>query len=191
MSEDFWTDEEHEASKKVTVDGVVSPGVVDEVEFDGVKVKLDEVNGYGLSGTFLRETGLGLATFGARLFMNEAADRVEFDSANWKRAIKPAPQGSVQRIRTVKFPLIDINAAIGGITPQWVFEGVPFVVYAKQEGGGAIMWLRFKNKRKPLPQVGKPASAANVATGKIPNERQQQIGLVRLRVAAEEAKGKV
>ena len=31
MSDGFWTDEEHEASKKVTVDGVVSPGVVDEV----------------------------------------------------------------------------------------------------------------------------------------------------------------
>lgn len=191
MSDGFWTDEEHEASKKVTVDGVVSPGVVDEVEFNGVTIKLDEVNGYGLSGTFLRETGLGLATFGARLFMNEAADRVEFNSANWKRAIKPAPQGSVQRIRTVSFPLIDINAAIGGITPQWVFEGVPFVVYAKQEGGGAIMWLRFKNKRKPLPQFGKPASAANAAKGKVPDKFQQAIGLVGNLIKAEAAKGKV
>lgn len=190
MSDGFWTDEEHEASKKVTVDGVVSPGVVDEVEFNGVKVKLDEVNGYGLSGTFIRETGLGLANIAFRLFMNEAADRVEFNSANWKRAIKPSPQGVVQRIRTVKFPLIDINAAIGGITPQWVFEEVPFVVYAKQEGGGAVMWLRFKNKRKPLVQVGKPAAAANAATGKVPNKFQQAIGLVGKLITAEASKGK-
>ncbi len=189
MSE-FWTDDEHEAAKVVIVDGVTSPGVVEEVEFDGVKINIDEVKGYGLSGTFLRETGLGLSTIGFMLRFTDSKDRAYLQSAQWLRAIKPSPQGQVQRIRTVKFPLIDINASIGGITPRWRFEGVPFVQYAKGSGGGAIMWLRFKNDRKPLPQFGEPAAPTSAAKGKAPDKFQQLIGGAKALFTAELTKGK-
>lgn len=187
---EFWTEEEHASAKTVTVDGVLSPGLVEEVEINGVKINIDEVKGYGLSGTFLRETGLGLATIAFMLYMGDAKDRADLMSAKWLRAIKPSPQGTVQRIRTVTCPLIDINASIGGITPRWRFEEIPFVQYAKNLGGGAIMWLRFKNDRKPLPQVGKPKDPKSAAKGKVPDKFQQAIGLVGNLIKAESAKGK-
>lgn len=184
----FWTDEEQSRFGFAVVDGVNSPGTITTIEINGTPINIDEQKGYGFDGAFLRETGLGLAScgFGCRLVDDE--DRAGLMSAKFLRAIQASPPGQPQRIRTVKHPLLDLAASFASFTARWRFTGVPFPEPA--DGGGIMLWLRFKNDRKQKPRTGKPLDPRNVAQGKVPNPRQEAIKGVGALIAAEIAKAK-
>jgi hypothetical protein len=169
----YWTDAELERFPYFVLDGARSPGVVVAISINGVKLNYDEVKGFGLSGVFLRFTGLGLAEISFTVRCVDEQDRRNMDRAGWQRATAPPVQGQVDRIRTVSHPIVE---RLRATTNRWRLQTVPFEVPATNEGGGVVVEYGFKNDRKPLAQVGKPASPANVAEGKIENPRQQLIG---------------
>ncbi len=168
----FWTDDEEARFEYFLLDGMRSPGVVVAISINGVTLNYDEVKGFGLSGVFLRFTGLGLAEISFTVRCVDEQDRRNMDRAGWRRAAKPPVQGQVDRIRTVGHPLIERMQAT---TNRWRMQVVPFEVPATNEGGGVIVEYKFKNDRKPIAQVGKPAQPANAATGKIPDKLDQAI----------------
>lgn len=170
---DYWTEFELDRFEFFILDGVVSPGVITAFNINGVKLNYDSVKGFGLSGEFLRFTGLGLAEIGFVVRLIDEDDRAAEDRAEWQRATAPPVQGQVDRIRTVSHPVIERMRAV---TNRWRLQSVPIAIPATGEGGGVIIEYTFKNDRKPLPQVGKPAAPKNVVEGKVPNPIQNAIG---------------
>lgn len=162
----YWTEFEIDRFEFFILDGVVSPGVIVAFNINGVKLNYDSVKGFGLSGEFLRFTGLGLAEIGFVVRLIDEEDRAAEDRAEWQRATAPPVQGQVDRIRTVSHPVIERMRAT---TNRWRLQAVPVAIPATTEGGGVTVEYTFKNDRKPLPQVGKPAAPKNVAEGKVPN----------------------
>ena len=163
---DYWTDDELARFAVFILDGVKSPGTITAFNINGVKLNYDSVKGFGLSGEFLRFTGLGLAEIGFVVRLIDEDDRAAEDRAEWQRATAPPVQGQVDRIRTVSHPVIERMRAT---TSRWRLQLVPVAIPATSEGGGVTIEYTFKNERKPLPQVGKPAAPINVAEGKVPN----------------------
>ena len=168
----YWTEFELDRFEFFILDGVVSPGVIVSFNINGVKLNYDSVKGFGLSGEFLRFTGLGLAEIGFVVRLVDEEDRAAEDRAEWQRATAPPVQGQVDRIRTVSHPVIERMRAT---TNRWRLQSVPVAIPATSEGGGVTVEYTFKNDRKPLPQVGKPADPKSAAKGKVPNPVQQAI----------------
>lgn len=183
----FWTDDELARFDYFLLDGMRSPGVVVAISVNGVKLNYDSVKGFGLSGEFLRFTGLGLAEIGFTVRCVDEQDRRNTDRAGWQRATSPPAQGQVDRIRTVAHPIISRMRAT---TNRWRLLTVPFEVPATNEGGGVTIEYNFKNDRKPLPQVGKPLDPKNAAKGKVQSQFQQAIAGVGALIKAEITKGK-
>ncbi len=187
MNEDYWTDDELDRFEYFLLDGMRSPGLVVAISINGVKLNYDSVKGFGLSGEFLRFTGLGLAEISFTVRCVDAQDRRNMDRAGWQRATSPPVQGQVDRIRTVAHPIVERMRAV---TNRWRMQVVPFEVPGTGEGGGVSVEYSFKNDRKPIAQVGKPASPANAATGKAPGKFQQAIAGVTSLITAEITKPK-
>lgn len=183
----YWTEFELDRFEFFILDGVVSPGLITAISINGVKLNYDSVKGFGLSGEFLRFTGLGLAEISFTVRLVDEDDRAAEDRAEWQRATAPPVQGQVDRIRTVQHPVIERMRAT---TNRWRLQSVPTPIPATNEGGGVIVEYSFKNDRKPLPQVGKPADPKNVAKGKVPNPITEAIAAVGTLVKAEITKGK-
>ena len=169
---DYWTDDELARFAVFILDGVKSPGTITAFNINGVKLNYDSVKGFGLSGEFLRFTGLGLAEIGFVVRLIDEDDRAAEDRSEWQRATAPPVQGQVDRIRTVSHPVIERMRAT---TNRWRLQSVPVAIPATSEGGGVTVEYTFKNDRKPLPQVGKPADPKSAAKGKVPNPVQQAI----------------
>ena len=184
---DFWTEDELARFEYFLLDGMRSPGVVVAISINGVKLNYDEVKGFGLSGVFLRFTGLGLAEISFTVRCVDAQDRRNTDRAGWRRATAPPVQGQVDRIRTVSHPIVE---RLKATTNRWKLQNVPFEVPATGEGGGVVTEYSFKNDRKPIQQVGKPADPKSAVAGKVPNKLQQAIGLVGSLIKAEATKDK-
>jgi hypothetical protein len=172
MNEEYWTDDELERFLYFRLDGMRSPGVVVGFNINGVKLNYDSVKGFGLSGEFLRFTGLGLAEVGFIVRCVDAQDRKNMDRAGWQRATAPPVQGQVDRIRTISHPIVERMRAT---TARWRLQTVPFEVPATSEGGGVTVEYSFKNDRKPIQQVGKPADPKSAEKGKVPNFADQAI----------------
>ncbi|MDI1444207.1 hypothetical protein [Polyangium sp. 6x1] len=154
----YWTDAELERFGFFLLDGAKSPGTIVGFNINGVVLNYDSTQGFGLSGEFLRFTGLGLAEIGFIVRLVDAEDRAAEDRAEWQRATAPPPQGRPDRIRTVQHPVID---RIPATTNRWYLQAVPTPIPATNEGGGVTVEYSFKNNRKPIPQVGKPAPPKN------------------------------
>lgn len=171
----YWSEFELDRFDFFILDGVTSPGIITAISINGVKLNYDSVKGFGLSGEFLRFTGLGLAelTFTVRLVDED--DRADEDRAEWQRATAPPVQGQVDRIRTVSHPVIERMRAT---TPRWRLQSVPVAIPATTEGGGVTIEYSFKNDRKPLPQVGKPANPKKVSKPKVPDKFDEAFRLV-------------
>lgn len=182
----YWTDEELARFGFFILDGAQSPGTIVAIAINGVELKYDSVNGFGLSGEFLRFTGLGLAevTFTVRLVDEE--DRAAEDAAAWQRATAPPVQGQVDRIRTLGHPVLE---RLRATTNRWRMQSVPVDLPATAEGGGVTVEYRFKNDRKPLPQVGKPKAPSNAVVGKVPNFADEAIDAVGELLTIEIARG--
>jgi hypothetical protein len=183
----YWTDAELERFGYFVLDGVKSPGAVVGVTVNGVKLNYDSVKGFGLSGEFLRFTGLGLGEVGFTVRLVDEEDRAAEDRGEWQRATAPPVQGQVDRIRTVLHPVIERMRAV---TNRWRLQEVPTGVPATDAGGGVTIEYSFKNDRKPLPQVGKPAAPKNAAKGKVPDPGQTTIANLTNLISAELSKGK-
>ncbi len=183
----YWTEAEEARFGYFMLDGVKSPGTIVGFNINGVKLNYDSVKGFGLSGEFLRFTGLGLAEVGFIVRLVDEEDRIAEDSAAWQRATAPPVQGRPDRIRTVKHPVIERMRAV---TNRWYLQEVPTGIPATNEGGGVTVEYSFKNNRKPLPQVGKPADPKNVVEGKVPDLADQLIEGVGVRIVSELIKGK-
>jgi hypothetical protein len=183
----YWTDAELARFEYFVLDGVKSPGIIVGFNINGVKLNYDSVKGFGLSGEFLRFTGLGLAEFGFIVRLVDEEDRVEEDRGEWQRATAPPVQGQVDRIRTVSHPVIERMRAV---TSRWRLQEVPTDIPATGEGGGVTVEYNFKNDRKPLPQVGKPKDPVSAAKGKIPSPIDQAIDGMSKLISAELSKGK-
>lgn len=183
----YWTEFELDRFEFFILDGVVSPGLITSIAINGVKLNYDAVKGFGLSGEFLRFTGLGLAEISFTVRLVDEDDRAAEDRAEWQRATAPPVQGQVDRIRTVQHPVIERMRAT---TNRWRLQSVPTAIPATNEGGGVTIEYAFKNDRKPLPQVGKPADPKSAVKGKVPNPITQAIGAVGALITAEIAKGK-
>lgn len=181
MSGEFWTEEEKERFGYFLLDGMRSPGTVTAISANGVKLNYDEVKGFGLSGVFLRFTGIGLAEVSFTVRCVDAQDRKNLDRPGWQRATAPPVQGQVDRIRTIGHPLVERMRAT---TARWRLQMVPFEVPATTDGGGVSVEYSFKNDRKPLPQVGKPLDPKKATTAKVPNPRQQMIANVTAQISA-------
>lgn len=187
MSGDFWTDDELARFGKFELDGVPSPGIVTGMTLDGTPLKWDSQNGFGLSGEFLRYTGLGLASFSFQVRLVDGEDRAAVDSAAWRRAAAPPAQGQADRKRAIRHPVLERHR-----TPVnfCVMLDVPFEVPQTTEGGGVLIEYKFKAHRKPLPVPVVPKSPENAAAGKVPqNPRQAAIEALTAQVAALRAKG--
>lgn len=183
----YWTDDELARFHYFVLDGAQSPGTIVAFTINGVKLNYDEVKGFGLSGVFIRFTGLGLAEIGFTLRLVDAEDRANEEKAEWQRATAPPVQGQVDRIRTVQHPVIERMRAV---TARWKMQMIPVAVPATNEGGGAVMECSFKNDRKPLAQVGKPKDPKSVVTGKVPNQFDQLIEGMGNLITSELTKGK-
>lgn len=184
----YWTDDELARFDYFVLDGVKSPGLNTAITVGRVKLNYDSVKGFGLSGEFLRFTGLGLAELSFTLELIDAEDRAAEDDPKWRRASSPPVQGQVDRIRTVSHPIIERMRAV---TNRWRLQEVPDLSALRTStGGGVIIEVPFKNDRKPLPQVGKPLPPKNAAAGKVPDKFQALIGGVGALIKAEMAKGK-
>jgi hypothetical protein len=170
----YWTDKELERFGYFELDGARSPGVLFELDLgDGTPLQWDSQNGFGLSGEFLRFTGLGLAEFTLRLKLVDDGDRTSMDAGAWRRATAPPPQGQTDRIRSIRHPILErARPAVTLVTLQ----ASPFETPA--EGGAVVVAYKFKAYRKPLPQVGKPAAPQNVVEGKVPNKYEQAVDAV-------------
>jgi hypothetical protein len=166
----YWTDAELERFGYFILDGAKSPGTIVGITLDGVALNYDSVKGFGLSGEFLRFTGLGLASVAFTVRLVDEEDRAAEDRGEWQRATAPPVQGQVDRIRTVQHPVVERMRAV---TNRWRLQKVPTAVPATNEGGGVTIEYSFKNDRKPLPQVGKPAAPSNAVTGKVPDQFDQ------------------
>lgn len=182
----YWTDAELDRFGYFVLDGVKSPGTIVGFNINGVKLNYDSVKGFGLSGEFLRFTGLGLAELGFIVRLVDEEDRRSEDRGEWQRATAPPVQGQVDRIRTVQHPVAERMRAV---TARWRLQEVPTGIPATNEGGGITVEYSFKNDRKPLPQVGKPADPKAVAKGKVPNPRQEAIANLGKLITAELTKG--
>lgn len=183
----YWTDAELARFGYFVLDGVKSPGTIVGININGVKLNYDAVKGFGLSGEFLRFTGLGLAEIGFIVRLVDEEDRAAEDSGQWQRATAPPVQGQVDRIRTVQHPVIERMRAV---TNRWRLQEVPTGVPATNEGGGVTVEYTFKNDRKPLPQTGKPADPKSAVKGKVPDELDQAIEGMGKLIVAEITKGK-
>ncbi len=168
----YWTEFELDRFEFFILDGAVSPGLIVAFVINGVKLNYDSVKGFGLSGEFLRFTGLGLAEIAFTIRLVDEADRAAEDSGEWQRATAPPVQGQVDRIRTLSHPVIERMRAT---TNRWRLQGVPTPIPATNEGGGVTVENSFKNDRKPLPQVGKPKPPSNAVTGKVPSKLDQAL----------------
>jgi len=170
---DYWTDEEIARFGYFELDGVRSPGVLVAMELgDGTELKWDEQNGFGLSGSFTRFTGLGLAELKMKIRLVDAEDRTAFDSADWRRATAVPVQGQRDRIRSLRHPVTERGKPpVNLVTLRYS----PFEQPATDEGGGVIVTYTFKAYRKPLPQVGKPLPPENKAEGEVTSVNQQRI----------------
>jgi hypothetical protein len=184
----YWTDDELARFDYFVLDGVRSPGTNTAITINRVKLNYDSVKGFGLSGEFLRFTGLGLAEISFTIELIDADDRAAEDDPKWQRASAPPVQGQVDRIRTVSHPILERMRAV---TPRWRLQEVPDLSALRTStGGGVIIEVPFKNDRKPLPQVGKPKDPLSAAKGKVPNPLQEAIAGVGALVKAEIGKGK-
>lgn len=164
----YWTDAELARFDYFVLDGVKSPGVIVAITINRVKLNYDSVKGFGLSGEFLRFTGLGLAELSFTLRLVDEEDRAAEDRGEWRRATAPPVQGQVDRIRTVSHPVIE---RLRAVTNRWRLQEVADISgLGTSEGGGVFIEVPFKNDRKPLPQVGKPADPKNAAKGKVPDK---------------------
>jgi hypothetical protein len=181
----FWTDAEIERFGYFLLDGMRSPGTVEAITINGVKLNYDEVKGFGLSGVFLRFTGMGLSEIAFTVKCADAQDRRNTDRAGWRRATAPPVQGQPDRIRTVSHPVVE---RLQATTNRWRLQEVPTEKLA--EGGSVTIEYSFKNDRKPLPQVGKPLPPSNAVTGKVPNPRQQAIQALGAEITAALTAGK-
>jgi len=169
---DYWTEDELKRFGYFVLDGAKSPGLVVGMSINGVKLNYDSVKGYGLSGEFLRFTGLGLAEIGFTVRLVDQEDRTNEDRAEWQRATAPPVQGRTDRIRTLSHPVIDRAKAV---TARWKMQEVPIARPATNEGGGAVVEYSFKNDRRPIKQVGKPLDPKSAVKGKVPNWVDQLI----------------
>lgn len=158
----YWTDDELARFGYFVLDGAKSPGAIVGFNIGGVKLNYDSVKGFGLSGEFLRFTGLGLAEIGFIVRLVDEEDRAAEDRPEWQRATAPPVQGRPDRIRTVQHPVVD---RMRGVTNRWYLQAVPTPIPATNEGGGVTVEYSFKNNRKPIPQVGKPAAPVDAAKG--------------------------
>jgi hypothetical protein len=184
----YWTPDEEARFNYFVLDGVRSPGTIAGMTINRVKLNYDAVKGFGLSGEFLRFTGLGLAELTFTLRLVDADDRISEDRAEWKRATAPPVQGQPDRIRTVQHPVVE---RLRAVTNRWRLQEVPDLsALGTSEGGGIFIDVPFKNDRKPLPQTGKPLDPKNAAKGKVPSQFQQAIAGVKSLVTAELAKAK-
>lgn len=183
----FWTDEELARFAQFKLDGVLSPGTITAIAIDGVPLNYDAVKGFGLSGEFLRFTGLGLASITFTVRLVDAEDRASQDRGDWQRASAPPVQGQVDRIRTLSHPVLE---RLRATTARWRMTEVPTEKPATDEGGGVTVEYKFKNDRKPLPQVGKPVDPKNAAKGVVPDELEQLVAGALKQYQAEIAKGK-
>lgn len=184
----YWTDAELERFGYFILDGVKSPGTIVGISINRVKLNYDSVKGFGLSGEFLRFTGLGLAEIGFTISLADEEDRASEDRAEWKRATAPPVQGQVDRIRTVIHPVVE---RLRAVTNRWRLQEIPDLSsLGTDTGGNVLVEVPFKNDRKPLPQVGKPAAPKNAAKGKVPDPTQTTIANLTNLISAELAKGK-
>jgi hypothetical protein len=184
----YWTDEELARFEYFVLDGVKSPGLITAITINRVKLNYDAVKGFGLSGEFLRFTGLGLAELAFTLELVDEEDRASEDRPEWKRASSPPVQGQPDRIRTVQHPVIE---RLRAVTNRWRLQEVPDLSGLRTStGGGVLVEVPLKNDRKPLPQVGKPKDPKSAVKGKVPNQFQQAIAGVGALIKAEITKGK-
>jgi hypothetical protein len=164
----YWTDDELARFEYFMLDGVKSPGTIVAITINRVKLNYDSVKGFGLSGEFLRFTGLGLAELAFTLRLVDEEDRAAEDRGEWRRATAPPVQGQVDRIRTISHPVVE---RLRAVTNRWRLQEVPDLSgLGTTEGGGVIIEVPFKNDRKPLPQVGKPVDPKNAVKGKVPDK---------------------
>lgn len=183
---DFWTDDELARFGYFMLAGVRSPGTVVGMTLNGTPLNWDSQKGFGLSGEFLRFTGLGLADFSFQVRLVDADDRAAVDSAAWRKAIAPPPQGQSDRRRLISHPVLDRHPVP---IRECVMTEVPFELPQTEAGGGVLIEYKFKATRKPLPQPVVPKAAENAAAGKAPeNPRQAAIAALTAQVAAEQAK---
>lgn len=183
----YWSDEELGRFHYFELDGVKSPGTITAIAVNGAALNYDAVKGFGLSGEFLRFTGLGLATIDFTVRLVDEEDRQSNERGEWQRASAPPVQGQVDRIRTLKHPIIEQMRAVTG---RWRMLVIPAPDLGTEEGGGVSFIYKFKNDRKPLPQTGKPVDPKNAAKGKVPDPFQQKVAAMTALVQAELAKGK-
>lgn len=183
----YWTEAELRRFSYFELDGARSPGVLVGIEINGIPLKYDSQQGFGLSGEFLRFTGLGLAEWKFTLRLIDEQDRADNDAGGWRKATAPPPQGKTDRLRSIKHPVLERFRP--AVTLGYLQE-IPAEVPATTEGGGVIITYPFKAYRKPLPQVGKPAAPASAVTAKVPNPRQQAIAKLTEQISAELTKGK-
>jgi hypothetical protein len=184
----YWTDAELARFDFFVLDGVKSPGTIVAITINRVKLNYDSVKGFGLSGEFLRFTGLGLAELSFTLRLVDEEDRASEDRGEWRRATAPPVQGQVDRIRTVSHPIVE---RLRAVTNRWRLQEVADISgLGTTDGGGVFVEVPFKNDRKPLPQVGKPKDPKSAAKGKVPSQFQQAIAGVGALIKAEITKGK-
>lgn len=183
----YWTEAERARFHYFELDGARSPGVLVGIEINGIPLKYDSQQGFGLSGEFLRFTGLGLAEWKFTLRLIDEEDRAANDAGPWRKATAPPPQGKTDRLRSVKHPVLERFRP--AVTLGYLQE-IPAEVPGTNEGGGVFITFPFKAYRKPLPQVGKPKTPASAVTAKVPNERQQRIEKLKAQITAELTKGK-
>jgi hypothetical protein len=181
----YWTEAERERFPYFELDGARSPGVLVGIEINGIPLKYDSQQGFGLSGEFLRFTGLGLAEWKFTLRLIDAEDRAANDAGPWRKATAPPPQGRTDRLRSIKHPVLERfrpAVTLGSL------QEIPAEVPATTEGGGVTITYPFKAYRKPLPQVGKPKTPTSAVTVKIPSPGQQRIAELRATREAELSK---
>lgn len=184
----YWTEAELARFHYFILDGVTSPGTITAITINRVKLNYDAVKGFGLSGEFLRFTGLGLAELSFTLELADEEDRASEDRIEWKRASSPPVQGQPDRIRTVLHPVVE---RLRAVTNRWRLQEVPDLSgLGTTTGGSVIIEVPFKNDRKPLPQVGKPKDPKKATTGKVPNFRQQAIAGTLAAITAAATAGK-
>jgi hypothetical protein len=183
----YWTEAEEKRFAYFELDGARSPGVLVGIEINGIPLKYDSQQGFGLSGEFLKFTGLGLAEWKFTLRLIDAEDRAANDAGPWRKATAPPPQGRTDRLRSVKHPVLERFRP--AVTLGYLQE-IPAEVPATTEGGGVTITYPFKAYRKPLPQVGKPKTPASAVTAKVPNANQARIADLTKQISAELTKAK-
>jgi hypothetical protein len=142
-----------------------SPGIAD-VAGAGSPRKWDEAQGYGLSGSTLRFTGLGLAKFDVKLRLYTRAHWAAWHA--WKRHVQKPPLGKRPRALDIWHPCLE-DLEIKSVVVEDVLQ--PELTDDRGEWTIAIKFIQFRLPKltlaKPEASKAQPLDAADQTIGNL------------------------